>query len=121
MLERMLLPGAETCGPIAPVIGFGPRDEKLEIASTLSVLPTLNADGLSPGDPSRPQPVTGVPEPLLPAENVGKMPLARSAAITSSKISLPPGPPQLWFSTCGRRSGFGLFPARSVGAIMNCC
>ena len=76
-----------------PVKGLGPRDELLEMVSVLVVLPTLKAEGLSPGDPSRPQP-SAVAAPLLPAEKVGKMPLARRDAMTSSKIWLPPGPPQ---------------------------
>ena len=58
------------------------------MASLLSVEPTLNTSGLSPGEPSVPQAL-----PMLPAEMLEKMPQARSAASAGWKISLPPGPP----------------------------
>ena len=70
-LDRTLLPGAETSGPVLPVKGLGPRDEKLEMVSVLVVEPTLKAEGLSPGEPNRPQPSAAL-EPLLPAEKAGE-------------------------------------------------
>ena len=62
--------------------------------------------------------------PELPAEASTKMPAASvllTMASNSARVVQPSlaGQVQELFSTCGRSAGFGLLPARSVGAIMN--
>ena len=73
--------------------------------------PTLNAEGVSPGELSVPQPLSVSP-PVFPAANTGTIPAARSAAMALSNTRLPPQPPQELFTTCGRRAGSGLVPGQ---------
>ena len=61
------------------------------------------------------------PGPELPLENTGKIPAATQlwtvAWYHGSEVAPPP---QELFTMCGRRSGSGLLPSRSVGATIHC-
>ncbi len=53
-------------------------------------------------------------------EKTGKMPAASHALTMSWKNERPPAPPHELLTTFGLRSGRGLFPSRSVGAMIHC-
>src|SRR5690554_5520009 len=82
----------------------------------MSNVPAAYASGMLPGLPAVPQ-----AGPSLPLENCGKMPAATQAStVGRNHGSAVADPPQELFTTCGRRSGSGFAPVRSVGARMNC-
>ena len=64
------------------------------------------------------------PGPEPPAETATKIPAACvlfTIVSNSARVTQPWAArhPQELFRTCGRKAGFALLPARSVGAIMN--
>src|SRR4051812_27990877 len=102
-------------GLVEPSTPDLPRLENEAIASLTSYAPTAYASGLSPGDWAVSQ--FG---PVLPLANAGKMPAASQARTVSRYHVSPCPPPHEELTTSACRSGLGLLPARSVGAITHC-
>src|SRR5262245_36979320 len=113
----MLTPGAEMLGRMSPPAP-GPRLEKDPTVFVTSYAPTPYASAESAGLPAVSQ-----PGPSLPLEKTAKIPAAFHACNASSNHGSSTGPlspPQELFRICGRRSGRGLAPDRSVGASIHC-
>ena len=120
MLERTLLPGALTSGLISPK-AEGPRDEKPAMMSLMSVAPTPNAFGLSPGDLAVLQ-----EGPLLPSEKAGNKPAFRQACTFESCQRFPLPPPQelltIWGGTPSpgfRTQSAQLFSAKLLQELLS--